>query len=146
MQVAATRAPVRLSTHPTAAEAGAGANPLDGLPAPAGQIFGPCAKRPRRTSWTAFRNALSTITGPGGIGKTTVALAVASQLAATYPDSVRFVDLSALVDPALVSGKVASAHRSCKCWREIPCSTWSPHCGTAGCWWCSTIANTLSRR
>ncbi|CAH1662692.1 OmpR/PhoB-type domain-containing protein [Hyphomicrobiales bacterium] len=35
-----------------------------------------------------------TIHGPGGIGKTTVALSVASQLAGTFPDGVQFMDLS----------------------------------------------------
>lgn len=93
---------------PDRSEARAGGNPLDGLPAPAGQIFGREATTQNLVDGLSQRR-LVTITGPGGIGKTTVALAVASQLAATYPDGVRFVDLSALVDPALVSGKVASA-------------------------------------
>ncbi len=35
-----------------------------------------------------------TIHGPGGIGKTTVALSVASQLAGIFPDGVQFMDLS----------------------------------------------------
>jgi DNA-binding winged helix-turn-helix (wHTH) protein len=89
-------------------DASAGGNPLDGLPAPAGQIFGREAITQNLVRGLSQRR-LFTITGPGGIGKTTVALAVASQLAATYPDGVRFVDLSSLSDPALVSGKVASA-------------------------------------
>ncbi|MBI1188640.1 MAG: AAA family ATPase [Alphaproteobacteria bacterium] len=37
-----------------------------------------------------------TIVGPGGIGKTTVALAIAEELGAAYADPVRFVDLSSL--------------------------------------------------
>ena len=49
-----------------------------------------------------------TITGPGGIGKTTVALAVAMQLASEYRDGVRFIDLTTLPNSGLVLPKVAS--------------------------------------
>lgn len=43
-----------------------------------------------------------TVTGPGGIGKTRFALAVADATAQTFPDGIWFVDLSPLRDPALV--------------------------------------------
>jgi predicted ATPase len=49
-----------------------------------------------------------TIAGPGGIGKTTVALAVAEELRGSYKDGVRFVDLSPIVDPLLVPSALAS--------------------------------------
>lgn len=49
-----------------------------------------------------------TIAGPGGIGKTTVALAVADALKMGYANGVCFIDLSPLTDPRLVSGTVAS--------------------------------------
>ncbi len=49
-----------------------------------------------------------TIVGPGGIGKTTVALAVADGAGSRYQDGVRFVDLAAVSDPHLVAAAVAS--------------------------------------
>jgi DNA-binding winged helix-turn-helix (wHTH) protein len=50
-----------------------------------------------------------TIVGPGGIGKTTVALAVARDLADSFSDGVRFIDFSPLTDPQLVPSAVATA-------------------------------------
>jgi predicted ATPase/DNA-binding SARP family transcriptional activator len=52
---------------------------------------------------------LLTLTGPGGSGKTRLALQAAHELAAEHPDGVWFADLSQLRDPALVPGRVARA-------------------------------------
>jgi predicted ATPase len=49
------------------------------------------------------------IVGPGGVGKTTVAVAVAHEKAADFGGAIFFVDLSALRDDALVVSAVASA-------------------------------------
>jgi predicted ATPase/DNA-binding winged helix-turn-helix (wHTH) protein len=49
------------------------------------------------------------IIGPGGVGKTTVAISIAHALTDEFHGSVFFVDLAALTDPQLVPTAVASA-------------------------------------
>src|SRR6267143_277706 len=49
-----------------------------------------------------------TIVGPGGIGKTTVALAVAEKVSASYEDGVWFVGLASLPDPDLVTSALGT--------------------------------------
>jgi predicted ATPase/DNA-binding CsgD family transcriptional regulator len=50
---------------------------------------------------------LVTLTGPGGTGKTRLALAVAEHGAADFPDGVVFVPLASLGDPAFVPSVIA---------------------------------------
>src|ERR1700692_3827403 len=49
------------------------------------------------------------IVGPGGIGKTTVAISVAHALIDGFHNAVFFIDLAALTDPQLVPTAIASA-------------------------------------
>ena len=50
-----------------------------------------------------------TLLGPGGIGKTTIALAVGRAVAEEFGGEVHFVDLESLTDPRHVAGAVATS-------------------------------------
>lgn len=81
--------------------------PTDNLPALPARML----RRERAVSALVSqlpKHRFMTIVGPGGIGKTTVALAAAAALRVTYKDGVRFVDLASIADPALVSSALAS--------------------------------------
>ena len=52
---------------------------------------------------------LVTLTGPGGVGKTRLALQVARALPGHYQDGIFFVDLSPILIPDLVVGRIARA-------------------------------------
>ena len=52
---------------------------------------------------------LITLTGPGGIGKTRLALAVAVAQQTSFPDGVFFISLSDVHDPELVAAVIADA-------------------------------------
>src|SRR5512132_1632037 len=81
---------------------------LAGLPSPLNPFVGRAQER------SALRDAVSahrqvTAVGPGGVGKTRLALAVAADLAGDFEDSVWFVDLVPVTDPAMVGSAVAAA-------------------------------------
>jgi predicted ATPase/DNA-binding CsgD family transcriptional regulator len=50
-----------------------------------------------------------TLCGPGGIGKTRLALRLAGQMAAGFPDGAWLVELADTADPELLPGRIASA-------------------------------------
>jgi len=82
--------------------------PPTNLPAPTSSFVG------RRRELAGLRRALATcrlvtLTGPGGCGKTRLALRVAEAERPRYRDGVWLVELAALTDPALVAAGVAAA-------------------------------------
>jgi predicted ATPase len=52
---------------------------------------------------------LATLTGPGGVGKTRLAISAAEELAPSFPDGVYFVNLAPLTDPSQVLLAVGNA-------------------------------------
>src|SRR4051812_29154107 len=52
---------------------------------------------------------LLTFVGPGGVGKTRLAVAIAEELQAEFRDGVCYVQLAALTDPRLVVATIAQS-------------------------------------
>ena len=76
------------------------------LPVPLTPFVGRVAERAALGAALAEQR-LVTATGPGGIGKTRLALSVAADLAPTRRDGAFFVDLVHVTDPALVAAVIA---------------------------------------
>ena len=89
-------------------EAEAAAELAASLPRSMTRIIGRTALVDALCSQLAQRRFV-TLVGPGGIGKTTVALAVAHQVSGSYSDGVCFVDFSSIRDPDLVPATIAAA-------------------------------------
>lgn len=98
---------VETDVPPTLRMPGAAAAVLPGVPQPATRLIG------RDTAMAELKQLLHSrrivsIVGPGGVGKTALALHLATQVAAEFPDGVAFSDLSTITDPARVPEAVAS--------------------------------------
>jgi predicted ATPase len=85
-----------------------GAKPRPALPVPATRLVG---RERELAEVTALLDdaRLVTLTGPGGSGKTRLALEAATSLVDRYADGVYWVGLSALRDPALVTDTIEQA-------------------------------------
>ena len=101
-------APVTREHVPSAAAAPTGVAEVGNLPAPFTRIVGRDNVIVALAAQLARRRFL-TIVGPGGIGKTTVAVAVADRVRASYKDGAWFVGLAPLSDPELVPSALVTA-------------------------------------
>ena len=78
------------------------------LPAPLTSFVGRAAERAALAA--ALReHRLVTAVGPGGVGKTRLALSVTGDVAARYADGAWYVDLVPVTDPAMVAPAIATA-------------------------------------
>jgi predicted ATPase/DNA-binding winged helix-turn-helix (wHTH) protein len=84
------------------------ASGVSNLPRPLSSIIGRADTIATVVAQLARRRLL-TIVGTGGIGKTTVAIAAAESVAASFPDGVWFVALAALSDSGLVASAIGSS-------------------------------------
>jgi transcriptional regulator with XRE-family HTH domain len=99
----------RLATDHDAASPGARAAQVR-LPIPPSPLIGRTTELAAATAQLDPRLSpvrLLTLTGPGGVGKTRLALAVAGALVDAYADGVVFVDLAPLHDVRLVAATIA---------------------------------------
>ena len=85
---------------------------------------------------------LVTLTGPGGVGKTRLALAVAAKLARDFPDGIVYVWLASIADPGFVLPTVARQARHTGGRDGAAAETWCNRSSTAsGCCSCSTTSS-----
>jgi predicted ATPase len=99
----------RFETTRPAAQAVTGASLAGALPAAATPLVD------RQQDSTALQDLVSrhgarlvTLTGPGGVGKSRLAVEAASRLAPDFADGVRFVDLASVAAADLVPGAIAA--------------------------------------
>ncbi len=78
------------------------------LPAPLTAFIGRARER-RELAAAVREHRLVTVSGPGGVGKTRLALAVAEDVARDFADGVWFVDLVPVTEPGRVGAAVAAA-------------------------------------
>src|SRR6202000_17861 len=96
------------ATRPTTAEGNADGELPRNLPLPLPRMGGR-DEVVRAVSEQLIMGRFVSIVGPGGIGKTTVAISVAHSLLNGFRGAVFFVDLGVLTNPQLVPTAVGSA-------------------------------------
>lgn len=86
---------VSTAAGPVPPPGGGSPRPRTNLPAPVGGLIGR-SDAVGRVRELLERGRLVTLTGPGGVGKTRLAVEVAGQVLAAFPDGVRLVELAGL--------------------------------------------------
>ena len=82
--------------------------PRRALPAPQTPLVGRCREVEELVGeLTAGEARLVTVTGPGGVGKTRIAIAAASAAQARFPSGTAWIDLSPVLDPGAVVAAIA---------------------------------------
>ena len=81
---------------------------LASLPSPLTSFVGRAQERAALAEAVRAHRQVTAV-GPGGVGKTRLALAVAADAMAEFADGVWFVDLVPVTDPAMVAAAVAAA-------------------------------------
>ncbi|WP_405855838.1 LuxR C-terminal-related transcriptional regulator [Streptomyces sp. NBC_00090] len=82
--------------------------PASPLPAPLTAFVGRVRERGELADAVKTHRQVTAV-GPGGVGKTRLALAVAAELAGDFADGVWFVDLAPVTDPGRLGAAVAAA-------------------------------------
>ncbi|GAB3144243.1 ATP-binding protein [Microbispora hainanensis] len=105
LEVQDRRALARRAPEPAGA---APSRPAPALPAPLTSFVGRASERAELTEMIKAHRQVTAV-GPGGVGKTRLALAVAAEAAGEHPDGVWFVDLVPVTDPDMIATAVAGA-------------------------------------
>ena len=106
LQVSDRRALARIASTPTATRS----DPTSAaaLPSRLTPFIGRAAERADLVD-ALGRHRLVTATGPGGVGKTRLALTVAADVTDLFADGVFYVDLVPVTDPAMIAPAIADA-------------------------------------